>query len=267
MLEAYLKDMYCSELSERTINKYKTDIIKWLQDVPEIITKTSILAYKEKLCLRYKVASVNSKLISINRYLKWINCKELRVQTRKIQRPNGLENVITRENYTKMLSFAKTHNKMKMYYIMKTIAYTGIRIGELKYVTVEAVKEGSTIVRNKGKYRTIYFANSLCRKLLRYCKKFNIKSGIIFFGRKKGKAITQGAVWKGLKYIATQIDVAKSKVYPHSFRHLFAKEYMRKIGDISELADLLGHSNLETTWIYTRTTSDEKRRKLGLLKL
>lgn len=155
----------------------------------------------------------------------------------------------------------------KQYYIMKTIAQTGIRIGELKYVTVEAVKEGSTVVWNKGKYRTVYFTDNLCHELLRYCMEIDCTTGVIFCGRENGKAITPGAVWKSLKYIARKVEVPEAMVYPHSFRHLFAKEYMRKVGDISELADLLGHSRLETTWIYTKTTSDEKRRKLELLDL
>ena len=175
--------------------------------------------------------------------------------------------MITKECYVKMLRYAESHNKKKLYYIMKTIAQTGIRIGELKYVTVEAVKEGSTIVWNKGKYRRVYFTDNLCHELLRYCREIDCVTGVIFCGRENGKAITPGAVWKSLKYIARQVEVPEAMVYPHSFRHLFAKEYMRKVGDISELADLLGHSRLETTWIYTKTTSDEKRRKLELLDL
>lgn len=267
MLGSYICDMKRNELSNRTMEKYKADIDQWLKEAPEIITKADILGYKEKMYLGYKAASANSKVISVNRYLKWLGYKELRVKTRKIQNANGLENVITKENYMKMLSYAKSHNKKKMYYIMKTIAYTGIRVGELQFVTVEALQEGSTIVSNKGKYRAVYFTDSLCQELLYYCEKCNITSGIIFCGRKKGKAITPGAVWKGLKYIAKKLEIPENMVYPHSFRHLFAKEYMRKIGDISELADILGHSRLETTWIYTKTTSDEKRSKLELLEL
>jgi len=197
--------------------------------------------------------------------LKWLGFRELAVKTKRIQTSNGLENMITKECYLKMLRYADTHNKKKMYYIMKTIAQTGIRIGELQFVTFEAVREGSTIVWNKGKYRTIYFTDNLCKELLRYCDETSCTGGVIFCGRDRGKVITPGAVWKGLKYIARQVEVSEQIVYPHSFRHLFAKEYMRKVGDISELADLLGHSRLETTWIYTKTTSDEKRRKLELL--
>lgn len=267
MREAYIAEMKLNELSSSTIAKYVADINQWLSIAPEKISKASILDYKENLCKNYKVASVNSKIISINRYLKWLGIKELTVKTKRIQNPSGLENMITKECYLKMLRYTDARNKRKQYCIMKTIAQTGIRIGELKYVTVEAVKEGSTVVWNKGKYRTVYFTDNLRHELLRYCMEIECSAGVIFSGREKGSPITPGAVWKSLKYIARQVEVPEEMVYPHSFRHLFAKEYMRKVGDISELADLLGHSRLETTWIYTKTTSDEKRRKLELLDL
>lgn len=267
MLDAYIAEMKLNELSSSTIEKYVADINQWLSIAPENISKASILDYKENLCVKYKVASVNSKIISINRYLKWLGVKELTVKTKRIQNSSGLENMITKECYLKMLRYADANNKKKLYCIMRTIAQTGIRIGELKYVTVEAVKEGSTVVWNKGKYRTVYFTDNLCHELLRYCMEIDCSAGVIFSGRENGSAITPGAVWKSLKYIARQVEVPEAMVYPHSFRHLFAKEYMRKVGDISELADLLGHSRLETTWIYTKTTSDEKRRKLELLDL
>lgn len=267
MLNAYIKEMELDELSNATITKYATDIKQWLCMAPELISKADILTYKEKMCEKYKVASVNSKIISINRYLKWMGFREFTVKTKRIQNPNGLENMITKECYLKMLQYAKKHNKSKMYYIMKTIAQTGIRIGELKFVTVEAIREKSTIVWNKGKFRTVYFTDNLCCELLQYCEKTGCTTGVIFGGKDKGKAITPGAVWKSLKYIARQVEVPEVMVYPHSFRHLFAKEYMKNVGDISELADLLGHSRLETTWIYTKTTSDEKRRKLELIDL
>lgn len=133
-----------------------------------------------------------------------MNLSELVVKTKRIQKHNGLEKMITKECYIKMLRYADAHNKKKIYLIMKTIAQTGLRIGELKYVTVEAVREGSTVVWNKGKYRTVYFTNSLCDELLRYCANIDSTTGVIFSGRENGRAITPGAVWKSLKYIARQ---------------------------------------------------------------
>ena len=266
-LEEYETEMKLQELSVRTIHKYVADIRQWLIKSGEKIQKADVIVYRDYLYENYALASANSKVISVNRYLKWLGFSELIVKTKRIQVQTGLENIITRECYMKMLHYAYTHNKKKMYFIMKTIALTGIRIGELKYVTVEAMVEGSAIVWNKGKYRTVYFVDSLCKELLGYCMECGCNSGVIFCGRELGKVITAGAVWKSLKYIARQTEVPETMVYPHSFRHLFAKEYMRTVGDISELADLLGHSRLETTWIYTKTTSEEKRQKLQLLEL
>lgn len=150
---------------------------------------------------------------------------------------------------------------------MKTIAGTGLRIGELKYVTVQAITDGCTQIWNKRKYRTIYFSELLCEELLRYCNMIGIEQGVVFPGRTEGEVIASATVWKDLKYIAMSIGIPKDTVFPHSFRHLFAKNYMERIGDITELADILGHSRLETTWIYTKTTSAEKRKRLELLDL
>lgn len=266
-IEEYEKAMKLQELAGRTIQKYMADISMWLKWADDCINKENVIAYKEYLCQRYAVSSANSKIISVNRYLKWMNLPDLAVKTKNIQKQNGLENMITKECYLKMLHYADAHNKRKQYCIMKTIAQTGIRIGELKFVTVEAIKEGSTVVWNKGKYRMVYFTDNLCHDLLQYCMEIDCSTGVIFSGRENGSAITPGAVWKSLKYIARQVKVPETMVYPHSFRHLFAKEYMRMVGDISELADILGHSRLETTWIYTKTSSEEKRKRLEQLDL
>lgn len=191
----------------------------------------------------------------------------LLVRTERIQAPNVLNKMITKENYFSMLKFAKETGRSRLYYIMKTIAGTGLRVGELKYVTVQAITDGYTQIWNKGKYRYIYFSEPLCMELLEYCDNFGISEGIVFAGRKEGKVITSAAVWKGLKNIAKELGIPEDTVFPHSFRHLFAKNYMERVGDITELADILGHSRLETTWIYTKTTSAEKRKHLELLDL
>lgn len=266
-IKKYENQLVLDELSERTIKKYVVDVEQWLNDMPDIINKTSIISYKNNLAKLYKPTTVNSKIISVNKFLKWMGCDELKIKTKRIQTKSCLDNVITREYYLKLLDTAWKLNKKKIYYIMKTIAQTGIRVGELKYVTVEAIQVGITIVWNKEKYRNVYLTNKLCEELKIYCSDNNISEGPIFCGNKKGQTITNGAVWRSLKYIAIQAGIPLELVYPHSFRHLFAKEYMRKIGDISELADLLGHTRLETTWIYTKTTSEEKRVRLEHLDL
>lgn len=266
-LEDYRVQLQNEELSVSTIRKYIADVKQWLSTADEEMVKGSVQQYKENMCCKYKITSVNSKIISINRYLKWLGYDELVVKTKRLQSMYNLDNVISREDYMAMLDCAKSERKMKMYYIMKTIAQTGIRISELQYVTVAAITKRSTVVMNKGKARTIYFTDALCDSLKRYCKDNNLTQGYVFLGRYRDRPITPGAVWKGLKYIGNLSGVPEELVYPHSFRHLFAKEYMRKVGDITELADLLGHSRLETTWRYTKTTADEKRERLERLEL
>ena len=267
-LVEYEKDMQMQELSARTIHKYLADIGDWLKQMEDvIITKEMVISYKKELSKNYKVASINSKIISVNRYLRWLDFSDLVVRTERIQAPNVLDKMITKENYFAMLKFAKDSGRSRLYYIMKTIAGTGLRVGELKYVPVQAITDGYTQIWNKGKYRYIYFSESLCMELMEYCNNSGINKGIIFIGRKEEKVITSAAVWKGLKNIAKELGIPEDTVFPHSFRHLFAKNYMEKVGDITELADILGHSRLETTWIYTKTTSAEKRKRLELLDL
>lgn len=265
-LKAYQNDMRLQELSEKTICKYLADIKQWIFWEGEEITKNNLIDYKLYLTKQYKVSSVNSKIVSINRYLKWLGYKEINVRIKKVQQSNVLDKMITKENYYKMLNYAKNKGKNKIYCIMRTIATTGIRIGELKFVTVMAVSNGYTQVCNKGKYRYIYLPECLCRELLAYCEEEQIIEGCVFRGR-EGKAISSTGVWKSMKGIAKELDIPGETVFPHSLRHLFAKNYMEKVGDVTELADILGHSRLETTWIYTKTTSAEKRARLNQLDL
>lgn len=266
-IKEYIGQMEKDELSARTIDKYVADIKQWIDFNGNEINFAYMKQYKEYLAERYSVSSINSKLISVNRYLKWLGYSDLTLKTKRLQRSSSLEHMVSKEDYMKMLEFAKKTNRLKMFYIMRTIATTGIRIGELRYITVEAVEEGSVEVYNKGKYRRIYFSHKLCKELNEYCKNESILSGIVFFGRNKDKCISSSAVWKNLKYIANQVGIPEGNVYPHSFRHLFARIYMDKIGDITELSDLLGHSRLETTWIYTKTTAEEKRDRLDKMSL
>ena len=266
-LKEYEKEMRADELSEGTIKKYLHDVKQWLDFQDEYINQELMIAYKKMLIQKYSASSVNSKLIAVNRYLRWIGHKELTVKTKRMQSKTSIENMINKAEYNRMLDFAKRTNRTKMYYIMKTIALTGIRVGELKYITVGALKVGMAEVYNKGKYRNIYISHNLAAELLNYCDENAIETGIIFYGNKRSKCISNVGVWKNMKFIAGKVDVPLEKVYPHSLRHLFARTYMEKIGDVTELSDLLGHSRLETTWIYTKTTSDEKRKRLEKLDL
>lgn len=266
-MEEYKGTLLDEELSDRTIRKYMVDVKLWLEDMPAMIDKNEMQKYKSLLEANYAINSVNSKIISINRFLRWVGISELCLKVKRKQIANCLNNVISRNDYFKMIDYAIRTKRYKMYYIMKVIARTGIRIGELRYITVESIYVGQVYVFNKGKGRWVQIPESLCKELRSYCIENNILDGIIFYGNKIGKVISEPAVLKNMKYIAFKVGVNVDVVYPHSLRHLFAKTYMEELGDIAELADILGHSRIETTRIYTRTTSEEKRQRLEKISL
>ena len=164
-----------------------------------------------------------------------------------MQKKCSVENVISRKEYQELLNYAKSSGRKKYYYIMRTLALTGIRVSELQYITVETLETGRVQVYNKGKIRDVYLPDVLIRELKKFCREEKENDGIIFRGR--------GG------------DPIKEKVHPHSFRHFFAISYMERYGNLAELADLLGHTSIETTRIYTTSTVEEKRRKLNNLGL
>lgn len=278
-LPEYLDALRQQEKSDSTIRKYQGDIERFFtwtegnadqRGPQEEITKEDIISYKARLIENYKTSSVNNYLIILNKYLVWLEAGELKAGVIRQQRRNSLDNMMSRSDYERLLRYAKKLNRDKIYYIMRTLAGTGIRIEELKYITVEAVTKGkgSIQVNNKGKIRDIVIASDLCKELKQYCKANNIDGGIIFHNRAGDDLIDKAYVWRELKYIAGRARVNKSKVHAHSFRHLFAKTFMEATGgNVVELADLLGHSSLETTRIYTRTTNREKRDKIAKLGL
>lgn len=265
----YEKSLICKELSGRTIQKYMKDIDKFIDfcrnDVN--IDKEYMILYKNFLLGKYKLTSVNSYIIAVNRYMKWLNKEELIIKTVVLEKKNSLDNVITEEEYRRILECAKKKKNNKLYFIMKTLAATGIRVGELKYITYNAIESGSFIACNKGKRRRVYLTWELCELLMEYCDKHDIREGLVFRGRNGNQPTDTTGIWKNMKTIAKTAGVDPKKVYPHNLRHLFAKTYMTQVGNIAELSDILGHSSIETTRIYTLTSGNEKRMVLGSLGL
>lgn len=255
-----------AELSKNTIDKYLFDINQYLSQAADEISHISIMEYKEYLIKKYKPATVNCKIIALNKFLVWCGYNELRVKVVKIQGISSNDNVLSKADYYKLLEVAKNKGNWKMYYIMRVLAMTGIRVGELRDFTVEAINAGAIDIFNKGKIRRIYIGANVSALLEEYCKIYGIETGIIFTGNNLN-AISAKTIWYGIKALAKDSGVLREKAYPHSFRHLFAKEYMRVSGDISELADMLGHSKIDTTWRYTRTSVDDKRTNLDKLDL
>lgn len=266
-LEAYRQYLFDKELSDNTIDIYvrqAQNLLDYLGDRP--ITKKEMIMYKKYLSGQQKRATtINLYIVAVNSYLRYKGYKECVVRTERLQRSRSLENVISIDEYRQMVNFAKESGRDKYYYIMKTLAFTGIRISELQFLTVEAVAAGRFTVENKGKIREVYIPSKLAAELSCFCEMENICAGVIFKGNCQ-KPITRIAVYRMLLRLAELTGIETKKAHPHSFRHLFALTYMKQYGNITELADILGHSSLETTRIYTTTTAEEKRSKMDGLE-
>lgn len=264
--------MHEEEKSDNTIEKYMRDILlfhKWLGG--RAVDKSVVLEYKKELCDRYAPTSVNSILSSLNALFIYMNWYELKVKTLKIQRLIFADKnrELTLSEYKRLLNAAKSGNNDRLYYLMQTIGSTGLRISELKYVSCEAVNAGQATISCKGKIRQVFLPKQLCKMLKEYIRQQKIKSGSVFVTR-TGKPLDRSTIWKMLKKLSGIAKVAKSKVFPHNFRHLFAKTFYSKQKDIVRLADILGHSSIETTRIYTIESGDVHKmqlQQLGLLQI
>ena len=259
------------EKSENTIDKYIRDVtffMIWLTS--REVTKILTLEYKKELCEKYAPASVNAAISSLNSFFEFAGWHDIRIKALKIQRQifSNKDKELTKAEYERLLTAAKNKKNERLYLLMQTICSTGIRVSELKFVTCEAVKKGQAVISCKGKMRTIFLPKELCRMLKEYIKEQSIKGGSVFVSR-NGKPLDRSYIWKMLKNLCEAAGVSKDKVFPHNFRHLFARTYYSLQKDIVRLADILGHSSVETTRIYTIETGDICRRqiqKLGLLR-
>ena len=256
------------EKSTATIEKYLRDVRAFLNftDI-RAVTKELILKWKEMLLDRgYAVRSVNSMLASLNSLLHFMGWDDCKVKSLKTQRqsycPENKE--LTRAEYLRLLEAAKDRPQLRL--IMETICGTGIRVSELKYFTVESVKSGEIEIRCKGKIRTILIPGKLKKRLLDYVKKNKIRTGIIFI-TKHGGPLNRSNIWAQMKRLCGEAGVEPGKVFPHNLRKLFARAFYGIEKDIAKLADILGHSSINTTRIYIMTTGSEHRRQLERLEL
>ena len=227
------------------------------------INKKVLLQYKEWLVQKYAVNSVNSMLAALNQFLEFLNVGNLKVKRIKVQKQSFLQDQkeVTEKECRKLIATAMAEGKEQLALCIETIACTGIRISEIKYFTVERVKSGKIEIYNKGKYRRIFLPKVLQRKLLSYCHNNQIAEGLIFV-TKNGKLKDRSNIWREMKRLKEKAGVAESKIFPHNFRHLFARIYYKVTKDITGLADLLGHSSINVTRIYTATTETVFQTKL-----
>ena len=267
VMEQFKNYLIREEKSELTVEKYLRDVgtfLVWLGD--RELRKTEVLSYKEKLVQGYAVASVNSILSSINSYLDFLSRGDCRVKTIKQQRRVfcAAEKELTKREYERLLQAAKGNSRLCL--LMQTICATGIRVSEHRFITVEAAQQGFAEVRLKGKHRTVLLPRALCKALLKYAKQNGIKGGSIFVTA-SGKPLNRCNIWAEMKKLCHTAGVSREKVFPHNLRHLFARTYYSLEKDIVRLADILGHSSINTTRIYTMESGEIHRRQIERMKL
>ncbi len=271
MLGRFETFLRTGEKSQATISKYLCDIRKLMNYARgREVDKGLVLSYKEKLLEEdgYKVSSINSFLAAANCFFGYMGWHDLKVKAYKVQQEAFYpENkCLSKEEYFRLVKEAKRRGKGRLAMILQTICATGIRVSELGAVTVEAVKGDSVVVHNKGKVRTVLLPDSLRKELLYYISRKGIKKGIVFC-TSSGKAVDRSNVWREMKELCKEAGVEECKVFPHNLRHLFAQCFYGIKKDIVKLADILGHSSIDTTRIYTKTTSREHRKQLDQMGL
>ncbi|MBE7056441.1 MAG: integrase [Ruminococcaceae bacterium] len=269
MVQKFKEQLYYDEKSEVTIGKYMHDIlcfVKFTKD--KEINKALVLEYKAFLEKEYAISSCNSMIAAINSFFRFIGRFDCIVKQFKVQRKAfcSEDKELSRGEYIRLIETAKRKGNERLSLIIQTICGTGIRVSELEYITVEAVRQGQAVVSCKNKTRTVFIVRDLQKKLLKYIKDNGISSGIVFV-TKNGKPVSRCNIWRDMKALCKEAGVSPEKVFPHNLRHLFARTFYGIEKDIAKLADILGHSSINTTRIYIITTGEEHRRKMEGMRL
>lgn len=269
-LKRFEKYLRREERSPRTVEKYLRDLevlLCFLAGAPA--TKDLVLAWKESLLTRgYAAATVNSMLAAANSFFTFLGWHDCRVKPLKLQRRifANQERELSRAEYLRLLAAAEQMGNRRLYYLMETLCATGIRVSELQFITVEAVKSGQAVVACKGKRRPVLLTKKLCCALLGYCRERHITTGPIFITA-GGRPMDRSNIWREMKALCHSAGVKPGKVFPHNFRHLFARCFYNLKKDIAKLADLLGHASIETTRIYIMESGLQHAREVERLGL
>ena len=264
--ESYLRS---DEKSENTIEKYLRDVKAFFEFAEaREISKSVVMEFKASLVENYEVTSTNSMIAAVNAFLRfmgWVDCciKQFKVQKKTFC---SEENELTKAEYIRLVNTAKEKGNDRLNLILQTICGTGIRVSELQFITVEAVCKGEAVVSCKNKTRTVFIVRELQKKLLNYIKIKDITTGCIFI-TKSGKPMSRCNIWREMKALCEQAGVSPDKVFPHNLRHLFARTFYGIEKDIAKLADILGHSSINTTRIYIITSGAEHKRKMENMRL
>ena len=269
-IQRYIRDLEEGGYARGSIEKYVRDVRAfWAWAGGEAVTKGALLRWRAHLeAAGRQPKTINSMLAALNCFFRTKGRGDLRLKYLKVQRKlfRSRERELTRAEYARLVETAERQEKPRLSLLMETICATGIRVGEVRYITVEAVRAGQADIHLKGKVRTILLPGKLCRKLRRYAREREIASGEIFRTR-RGKGLSRRQIWAEMKALCEAAEVAPSKVFPHNLRHLFARTFYRVYKDVARLADLLGHSSIETTRIYLISTGAEHARQIERLGL
>lgn len=269
LLKSFKLCMLDDEKSGATIAKYLRDLRCFVAYVGgRSIDKALVLEYKAELGRNYALTSANSMIAAVNalfRFVGWLDCcvKQFKIQKKVFC---SEEKELSKAEYLSLVRTAESKKNERLSLLIQTICGTGIRVSEAEYITVEAVQKGEAVVSCKGKTRRVFIVSALRKKLLRYVKVHGIKSGMIFV-TKNGKAMNRSNIWAEMKKLCKEAGVSPNKVFPHNLRHLFARTFYGIEKDIAKLADILGHSNINTTRVYIISTGAEHRRKMENMRL
>ena len=269
-IAAFAVYLESEEKSKNTCEKYIRDVRAFASYMNGTnVAKEAVIAYKNKLLSEhYAARSINSMLASLNSLFSFLSWADCRVKSIKLQRQIYCpeEKEMTKAEYLRLVNTAKRKGNERLSLLIQTICGTGIRVSELQYITVEAVKCGEAVVSLKGKTRSVFIVRELQKKLLRYAAEQKISSGEIFITR-TGKSMSRTNIWREMKNLCEQSGVNPQKVFPHNLRHLFARTFYGIEKDIAKLADILGHSSINTTRIYIITTGNEHRQRMENMRL
>lgn len=263
--------LYEQERSQATIDKYLRDLKKFFLFLGKDrnVNKEKMILYKKYLSENYKPSSANSMLVAVNAFLEFCGLNECKVKQLKVQRNLfcNQDKELSKEEYTRLVAAAQNRKNERICLLMQTICSTGIRVSEHRFITVEGIKEGQIMISNKGKSRIVFLPEELVKVLLSYCKRKQINSGTVFV-TKSGKPLDRSNIWTMMKSLCSEAQVDQKKVFPHNLRHLFAFTFYEVEKDLIRLADVLGHSSMDTTRIYTVSSGWQHKRilsKLGLV--
>ena len=269
-IRAFAEQLRREERSAGTVENYLRHVrafCAWLDGKP--VTKEAASAWKSCLVQKgYRPGTVNAMLVPLNQLFKFLGCEDCRVKALRVQRQMFRDDSreLTREEYARLLAVAGRLRQERLVLLMEAICSTGIRVSEVQYLTVEAARAGRAEISLKGKIRTILLPQKLCRKLRKYARKNKIASGEIFLTRSRS-GLSRKQIWAEMKALCGQAGIAPTKVFPHNLRHLFARTFYKVCCDVVKLADLLGHSSVETTRIYLISSGADHARQLEQLGL